>query len=163
MIRFHWPSGQSLIHRKPLHLRCPCRLNRDWVCSLWWSCRRIQIGKDRIEETGNNRKDTIAANFLVTTGGNAEHKVQGRHQIEAGQAIERKTRIYQLQAGDKAEIIDPAGKITLDGEGVTIEGVRIKLMGPVQTETGWVKNALDVRSDVNKGDPFTPEYFPFSG
>jgi len=124
---------------------------------------RIQIGKDRIEETGNNRKDTIAANFQVTTGGNAEHKVQGRHQVEAGQAIERKTRIYQLQAGDKAEIIGPAGKITLDGEGVTIEGVRIKLKGPVQTETGWVKNALDMRSDVNKGDPFTPDYFPFSG
>ncbi|MBT2793216.1 type VI secretion system Vgr family protein [Paraburkholderia strydomiana] len=124
---------------------------------------KLRVGKDRIEEIGNHRMDTIAANYQIRTGGHVEHSVQGHHQIDAGQAIRRKTRLYQLQAGDTAEIVGPAGKITLDSTGITLEAVRITFKGPVQSESGWVKNALDLRSKITEGDPLTPDYFPFSG
>jgi type VI secretion system secreted protein VgrG len=124
---------------------------------------KLRVGKDRIEEVGNHRMDTIAANYQVRTGGHVEHSVQGHHQLDAGQAIRRKTRLYQLQAGDTAEIVGPAGKITLDSTGITLEAVRITFKGPVQSESGWVKNALDLRSKINEGDPLTPDYVPFSG
>jgi type VI secretion system secreted protein VgrG len=124
---------------------------------------KLHVGKDRIEEIGNHRKDTIAANYLISTGGHLEHTVQGHHQLEAGDSIERKTRRYQLQAGESAEIVGPAGKIRLDSNGITLEAVRILFKGPIQTQSGWVQNALDKRSDVREGDPFTPDNFSFSG
>lgn len=124
---------------------------------------KLHVGKDRIEEIGNHRKDTIAANYHIATGGHVEHRVQGRHQIEARQKIERTTRVYELKAGESAAIIGPAGKIILDGNGITLEAVRITMKGPVQADTGWVRNALHLRPKVNEGDPLTPDYFAFSG
>lgn len=124
---------------------------------------KLHVGKDRIEEIGNHRKDTIAADYVISTGGHLEHIVQGHHQLEAGESIERKTRRYQLQAGESAEIVGPAGKIRLDSNGITLEAVRILFKGPIQTQSGWVQNALDKRSDVREGDPFTPDNFSFSG
>ncbi|ABE29955.1 Rhs element Vgr family protein [Paraburkholderia xenovorans LB400] len=123
---------------------------------------KLRIGKDRIEDIGNNRKDTIGADFRINTGGHVAHTVKGHHQIEAGQAIKRHTPIYQLQAGEAAEIIGPAGKITLDSHGITLEAVRILLKGPVHASTGWVENSLDMRSEVRQCT-FTPDFFPFSG
>ncbi|SIT49892.1 Rhs element Vgr protein [Paraburkholderia piptadeniae] len=122
-----------------------------------------QIGKDRIEQVGNHRKDQITANYLVEIGGHSEHKVQGHHQLEAGQLAGVKSRVIQLQAGDVTKISGPAGTITLDGNGITLEAVRITLKGPIQSSTGWVKNALDLRSDDREGLPFDLESFSFSG
>lgn len=83
--------------------------------------------------------------------------------LEAGQRAGVKSRVIQLQAGDVAKISGPAGAITLDGNGITLEAVRITLKGPIQSSTGWVKNALDLRSDVREGVPFDLDSFSFSG
>ncbi|WP_407670753.1 bacteriophage T4 gp5 trimerisation domain-containing protein [Paraburkholderia franconis] len=109
-----------------------------------------QVGKDRIEKVGNHRKDQITADHLVEIGCHAEHTVQGHYRLEAGQLAGVKSRVIQLQAGDVAKISDPAGTITLDGNGITLEAVRITLKGPIQSSTGWVKNALDLRSDARE-------------
>ncbi|CAD6514342.1 type VI secretion system Vgr family protein [Paraburkholderia sabiae] len=123
----------------------------------------LQVGKDRIEKIGNHRKDQITANHLVEIGGHAEHTVQGHYQLEAGQQAGLKSRVVQLQAGDVAKISGPAGTITLDGNGITLEATRITFKGPIQSSSGWVKNALELRSDVRDGDPFDAGSFPFSG
>ncbi|BCF91893.1 type VI secretion system Vgr family protein [Paraburkholderia largidicola] len=123
----------------------------------------LHIAKDRIEEIGNHRKDRITANHLVDIKGHAEHTVQGHYQLQAGQALDLSSKVLTLMAGDVAKIQGPAGTITLDGNGITLEAVRIVLKGPVQSTTGWVKNALEMRSDVRDGSTFDPETFPFSG
>ncbi|TDY24084.1 type VI secretion system secreted protein VgrG [Paraburkholderia sp. BL6665CI2N2] len=96
----------------------------------------VTIGKDRVENVGNSRRDRIAADYQIETGGNAEHVVQGRHQLRAGQAIARRTQIYELQASDRLVIKAPGGSFTIDSSGVTIEGIAIKLKGALTQEDG---------------------------
>ena len=111
----------------------------------------LNIGKDRVETIGNHRKDQITANHIVDVGGHVEQTVQGHHKLSAGQSIERQTQRYQLQASERVVIQGPGGTITIDGSGITLEGLQIKLKGPVQ-QAGGAENALSFT-----GSPFAGE------
>lgn len=122
-----------------------------------------QIGKNRIERVGNHREDHVAANHVVAIGGHAEHKIEGHFRMQAGEAADVKTKALNLQAGSVLQIRGPAGTITLDANGITLEATKITLKGPVQASTGWVKNALEMRSAAKEGKPMDLGTFPFSG
>ncbi|WP_370886568.1 hypothetical protein [Caballeronia sp. RCC_10] len=123
----------------------------------------LQIGKDRIEHVGNHREDHVTANHTVKIGGHAEHRIEGQFHMQAGEAAGIKTKALTLQAGGILEIRGPAGTITLDANGITLEASKITLKGPVQASSGWVKNALDLRSKPADGKPLDPATFSFSG
>ncbi|MFM0138788.1 type VI secretion system Vgr family protein [Caballeronia grimmiae] len=123
----------------------------------------LQIGKDRIEHVGNHREDHVTANHTVKIGGHAEHRIEGQFHMQAGEAADIKTKALTLQAGGILEIRGPAGTITLDANGITLEASKITLKGPVQASSGWVKNALDLRSKPADGKPLDPATFSFSG
>ncbi|MET3654894.1 bacteriophage T4 gp5 trimerisation domain-containing protein, partial [Dyella japonica] len=114
--------------------------------------RTISVGKDRIETVGNHRKDQTTANHLIDVGGHVEQTVQGHHKLSAGQRIERQTQRYQLQAGERAVFRGPGGAITLDDSGITIEGITIKLKGPVQQGGAGARNVFAVDGHPNAGD-----------
>jgi type VI secretion system secreted protein VgrG len=96
----------------------------------------LTIAKDANASVGNNRTEKIASDYRIETGGHAEHTVQGHHRLQAGQSIVRKTQIYILEAGDKVIIKGPGGTISIDGSGITVEGMAIHLKGAVTQESG---------------------------
>ncbi|MET3654748.1 type VI secretion system Vgr family protein [Dyella japonica] len=110
----------------------------------------ISVGKDRVETVGNHRKDQTTANHLIDVGGHVEQTVQGHHKLTAGQSIERQTQRYQLQTSDRIVIHGPGGTITIDGGGVTLEGVQIKLKGPIQ-QSGGGANGSAFHASVVEG------------
>jgi type VI secretion system secreted protein VgrG len=82
-----------------------------------------------------------------------EHKVQGRHSIEAGQAIDNKTVIYELQTGKSAVLKGPGGTITLDDGGITLDGVAIMLKGGVAQSAGGASPVALPQGVPEKGVP----------
>ncbi|MFD4841072.1 type VI secretion system tip protein VgrG, partial [Achromobacter sp. NPDC058515] len=110
----------------------------------------IHTAKDRTEEVGNHRLDKTAANHLIDVGGHVEHTVQGHHQLTAGQSIERKTLRYDLQASDKVVLKGPGGTITIDSGGITLEGIAIKLKGPM-SQSGGAGNQLSIKGVAEQG------------
>ncbi|EMV9186040.1 type VI secretion system tip protein VgrG, partial [Escherichia coli] len=110
----------------------------------------ISVGKDRIQTVGNHRKDQTTANHLIDVGGHVEASVQGHHQLTAGQSIERKTQRYDLQASEKVVVRGPGGTLTIDASGITLEGVLIKLKGPIQ-QSGGAGNSLSMTGEPLEG------------
>ena len=71
----------------------------------------------------------------------------------AGQAIRRKTRVYELGAANAIVIRGPGGTLRIDASGITISGIAIKLEGPLRLQTGGRGNALGIAGAPNTGLP----------
>lgn len=114
---------------------------------------QITIGKDRIESIGNHRHDTIAVNHSLNIGGNAEHTIQGIQQTTVAGGIGTKTTIYQLQTSESLVLQGPGGSITLDANGISINGIAIYLKGPVQHSAPGVGHSLALSGTAATGEP----------
>ncbi|MEL1266380.1 type VI secretion system Vgr family protein, partial [Pseudoxanthomonas putridarboris] len=132
------------------------RIGRDHTLAITGT-RRQTVGEDLIEEVGNQRQETTKASRTVTTGGHYRHRVEGRHDIEAGERITERTRTYTLGAADKAVLRGPGGTLTLDSKGVTLEGTLIKFKGPVKFSGQGTGNAFSINSVPNLGDVLDPK------
>ncbi|MDN7911494.1 type VI secretion system Vgr family protein [Burkholderia cepacia] len=102
----------------------------------------IHTGKDRTEEVGNHRRDKTAANHTADIGGHLTQRVQGRAELEAGQAIRHRTKVYEIQAAELLEVKGPGGTVRIDNGGITLEGVAIRVKGPMTQNSGGARNAL---------------------
>ena len=91
------------------------------------------IGGDRVEEIANNRHDKIAADHDIQIGGSAEHSVRNRYRLSAGQRIEQKTPVFDITSSQRIVLKAPGGSITIDHDGITLDGLTIKIKGPVTT------------------------------
>ncbi|WP_445432953.1 bacteriophage T4 gp5 trimerisation domain-containing protein, partial [Burkholderia aenigmatica] len=124
----------------------------------------ITTAKDRTEEVGNHRRDKTAANHTVEIGGHYEQRVQGRIDVEAGLAITTRTKVIELQAGDVFRLRGPGGTITLDDCGVELEGVAIRMKGPMTQNSSGAGQVFSLSSASLLGD--TPDdafHLTFSG
>ncbi|WP_206862503.1 type VI secretion system Vgr family protein [Lysobacter changpingensis] len=126
-------------------------LGRDHVIDIGRT-RQLTIGKDLIEDVGNVRIEKTASDRKVETGGHYEHKVAERHDIEAGERITQRTRVVELKASESLRICGLGGTITLDGSGVTIEGLEILLKGPVQRDPDGAGNDFSIFGEPAEGD-----------
>ncbi|WP_050455497.1 hypothetical protein [Candidatus Burkholderia verschuerenii] len=113
----------------------------------------ISVGKDRVEQVGNHRKDQTTANHIIDVGGHVKQTVQGGDKLIAGQSIERQTQRYELQAGDRAVFRGPGGTITLDGSGITIEGIAIRFKGPLTAGSAGAGNLWRTVGSPQSGLP----------
>ncbi|WP_455884010.1 type VI secretion system Vgr family protein [Pseudomonas protegens] len=102
----------------------------------------ISIGGDRTEEIANNRQDKIAADHHIQIGGSAEQSVRNRYCLSVGQRIEQKTTVFDVASGERIVLRSPGGSITLDGDGITLDGLTIKIKGPVTTDPIGTGNPL---------------------
>ncbi|WP_409515348.1 bacteriophage T4 gp5 trimerisation domain-containing protein, partial [Achromobacter animicus] len=102
----------------------------------------IYTTKDRTEEVGNNRRDKTAANHWVSIGGHQEHTVEGRSELQAGEAILQRTKVYEVQAAESLTLKGPGGTIRIDGSGITLEGIAIVIKGPMSQKGGGGGNTL---------------------
>ncbi|CAD5110608.1 hypothetical protein PSEWESI4_04931 [Pseudomonas carbonaria] len=70
--------------------------------------------------------------------------MQGHHQLEAGQSIERRTTRYHLKTAGSLRLSAPGGSITIDGSGITFDGATIRLKGPLSRQDGGSANPFAI-------------------
>ncbi|WP_281780654.1 type VI secretion system Vgr family protein [Lysobacter auxotrophicus] len=117
--------------------------------------RQVTVGKDLIESVGNVRVEKTASDRNVETGGHYSHRVEGRHDTEAGERITQRTRVLELHAKDLATIRGPGGTITIDELGITLSALSIHLKGPVRVENEGRGDALEL--EANLLSPLPPD------
>jgi len=100
------------------------------------------IGGDQVEEIANNRHDKIAADHDIQIGGSSEQSVRNRYRLSAGQRIEQKTPVFDITSSQRIVLKAPGGSITIDHDGITLDGLTIKIKGPVTTEPYGTGNPL---------------------
>ncbi|MEL1086704.1 type VI secretion system Vgr family protein [Pseudomonas sp. OB66] len=92
---------------------------------------KVFIGRDRWDAVGNDRYESTCANRYIEVGGDSEHTIKGLHSIQAGQGFKCATTVYSLQASEKVVFKGPGGSITLDAQGIHLNGLAITIQGPV--------------------------------
>ncbi|MDN7632321.1 type VI secretion system Vgr family protein [Burkholderia cepacia] len=113
----------------------------------------IHTGKDRTEEVGNHRRDKTAANHTADIGGHLTQRVQGRAELEAGQAIRHRTKVYEIHAAEVLEVKGPGGTVRIDNGGITLEGVAIRTKGPMTQQSGGASNPFAITGAPASGKP----------
>ncbi|OOV89134.1 type VI secretion system Vgr family protein [Pseudomonas sp. MF4836] len=113
----------------------------------------IRTGKDRLEEVGNHRRDKTTANHWVSIGGHQEHSVEGRSELQAGQGIRHRTKVYELQAADEVLIRGPGGSIRIDGSGIVLDGISIRMKGAMTLESTGSTNSILIDAAPVPGEP----------
>jgi type VI secretion system secreted protein VgrG len=111
----------------------------------------LHTGKDRTEEVGNNRRDKTAANHWVSIGGHQEHTVEGHSELQAGQAIRHRTKVYEIQAVENLSIKGPGGTIRIDGSGITLDAISILVKGPMSKPGSGTGNVLALSAAPRAG------------
>ncbi|CAN0646434.1 type VI secretion system Vgr family protein [Burkholderia cepacia] len=111
----------------------------------------ITTGKDHAEEVGNHRRDKTAANHTVDIGGHYEQRVQGRADLEAGQAIRHRTKVYEMHAAEAVVVKGPGGTVRIDSSGITLDAVAIRVKGPMTQQGGGDGNNLSLGSQILEG------------
>ncbi|WP_338510443.1 type VI secretion system tip protein TssI/VgrG [Pseudomonas trivialis] len=103
----------------------------------------ITIGNNRIEWVGNERHDKTGTHHHIQTGGNVDHNVHSHYRLTAGKTIEHKTTCYEVKAGQRIVFKAPGGTLTLDENGISLDGIVISIKGQVdlsggaKTHDGW--------------------------
>ncbi|WP_234015854.1 type VI secretion system Vgr family protein [Achromobacter spanius] len=113
----------------------------------------IHTTKDRTEEVGNNRRDKTAANHWVSIGGHHEHTVEGHSELQAGQAIRQRTKVFESQAAESLTIKGPGGTIRIGASGITLDGVAILIKGPITQKPGGGTNSISINGTPEPGEP----------
>ena len=115
--------------------------------------RMITTAEDRTEQVGNNRCDKTTANHSIEIGGHLEQQVVGHVELRAGQAIRQETQVIEFQVSNSLTIKAPGATLRLDGSGITLDAVAIKIKGPVaQSPTGSTHN-LAISSTPAPAEP----------
>ncbi|MBH84401.1 MAG: type VI secretion system tip protein VgrG [Alteromonadaceae bacterium] len=115
--------------------------------------RFTTIGRHYRMEVTDRREDISRANHDLEVGGHYSEKVQGKVLIEAGESALVHTKNLTLNGSEKVVIQGPAGKITIDSGGVSIDAPSIKLNGPVAVATGSVSQLSTLKSAAEEGTP----------
>lgn len=109
------------------------------------------IGRDRSERVGNNRYDTTTADHQSKVGGHCEQTISGQHRLTAGQGMHQATTVYQLNASERVVFQGPGGSLTLDAQGIHLNGVAITLRGPVTATAPGNGQALTLQLQPEAG------------
>jgi len=113
---------------------------------------RVDIKHDLIEKVGNDRSESTGANYQAFVGKDAELVVKGAQKVTVGQGMEQHTTIYQLRASERIEFRTAGGSIVLDGQGITINGLKLDLQGQTSAAASGAGNSqpLSLTPDASK-------------
>lgn len=103
---------------------------------------KIEIAADREEKVGNTRTDRTGADHNVHIGGNHIQQVDGLLELKVSNGMSHHTTTYELTGTQRLVLRSPGGSITLDEQGVTVEGLKITMKGLVDASSAGVGNAL---------------------
>ncbi|WP_338459148.1 type VI secretion system tip protein TssI/VgrG [Pseudomonas sp. TE3-3-F2023] len=112
----------------------------------------VDIKHDFIEKVGNDRSESTGANHQAVVGKDAELVVKGAQKVTVGQGIEQHTTIYQLRASERIEFRTAGGSIVLDEQGITINGLKLDLLGQTSAAASGAGNSqpLSLVADTSK-------------
>ncbi len=112
----------------------------------------VDIKHDFIEKVGNDRSESTGANHQAVVGKDAELVVKGAQKVTVGQGIEQHTTIYQLHASERIEFRTAGGSIVLDEQGITINGLKLDLLGQTSAAASGAGNSqpLSLVPDTSK-------------
>ncbi|GLO53823.1 hypothetical protein PPUN110474_52240 [Pseudomonas putida] len=113
---------------------------------------RVDIKHDLIEKVGNDRSESTGANHQAFVGKDAELVVKGAQKVTVGQGMDQHTTIYQLRASERIEFRTAGGSIVLDGQGITINGLKLDLLGQTSAAASGAGNSqpLTLTPDASK-------------
>jgi type VI secretion system secreted protein VgrG len=109
------------------------------------------IGRDRWERVGNNRYDTTTANHQSEVGGHSQSTIKGQHRLTAGQGMHHITTVYELKVSERVVFQSPGGSLTLDAQGIHLNGVAITIQGQVTTTLPGHGQALKLQLQPEAG------------
>ncbi|MFY1032452.1 type VI secretion system Vgr family protein [Pseudomonas asiatica] len=101
----------------------------------------VDIKQDLIEKIGNDRSESTGANHRALVGKDAELVVKGTQKVTVGQGMEQHTTIFQLRASERIEFRTAGGSIVLDGQGITINGLKLELLGQTSAAASGAGNS----------------------
>ena len=101
----------------------------------------VDIKQDLIEKIGNDRSESTGAHPRALVGKAAELVVKGTPKVTVGQGMEQHTTIYQLRASERIEFRTAGGSIVLDGQGITINGLKLELLGQTSAAASGAGNS----------------------
>ncbi|XBT41678.1 type VI secretion system tip protein TssI/VgrG [Pseudomonas viridiflava] len=113
---------------------------RDHTQLIGQTCS-VDIKHDLIEKVGNDRSESTGANHQVFVGKDAELVVKGVQKVTVGQGMEQRTTTYQVRASERIEFRTVGGSIVLDEQGITINGLKLDLLGPTSAATSGAGNS----------------------
>ncbi|MFJ7809981.1 type VI secretion system Vgr family protein [Pseudomonas asiatica] len=113
---------------------------------------RVDIKHDLFEKVGNDRSESTGANHQAFVGKDAELVVKGAQKVTVGQGMEQHTTIYQLRASERIEFRTAGGSIVLDRQGITINGLKLDLLGQTSAAASGAGNSqpLSLTPDASK-------------
>lgn len=115
--------------------------------------RSITTEQDRTEHVGNNRYDKTTANHLVEVGGYLEQQVNGHVELRVGQAIRHETQVIELNVSQSLTIKAPGATLRLDASGITLDGVAIRINGPVAQRSKGNSGDLAISAVPTSAEP----------
>ncbi|MFC3393919.1 type VI secretion system tip protein VgrG [Brenneria rubrifaciens] len=117
----------------------------------------VTIDRNEVRNIGNTLKEDITASHLVTIGEHEKVIIEGMQSIEARSGQRLLTTEYVLQGTDRILIRGPAGKILLDGSGITLDAPNIQLKGNVSILSPSGDQIQAIEAAINQGSPLVEE------
>ncbi|QQG28862.1 type VI secretion system tip protein VgrG [Pectobacterium carotovorum] len=117
----------------------------------------VTIDRNEVRNIGNTLKEDITASHLVTIGEHEKVVIEGIQSIEARSGQRLLTTEYVLQGTDRILIRGPAGKILLDGSGITLNAPNIQLKGNVSITSPSGDQIQAIEAVINQGTPLVEE------
>ncbi|WP_240630251.1 type VI secretion system Vgr family protein, partial [Brenneria alni] len=117
----------------------------------------VTIDRNEVRNVGNTLKEDIVASHLVTIGEHEKVIIEGIQSIEARSGQRLLTTEYVLQGTDRILIRGPAGKILLDGSGITLDAPNIQLKGNVSILSPSGDQIQAIEAAINQGSPLVEE------
>ncbi|MCW2474227.1 type VI secretion system tip protein VgrG [Candidatus Symbiopectobacterium sp. NZEC151] len=117
----------------------------------------VTIDRNEVRNIGNTLKEDITASHLVTIGEHEKVVIEGIQSIEAKSGQRLLTTEYILQGTDRILIRGPAGKILLDGSGITLNAPNIQLKGNVSITSPSGDQIQAIEAAINQGTPLVEE------
>ncbi|MCW7547284.1 type VI secretion system tip protein TssI/VgrG [Photorhabdus sp. APURE] len=114
------------------------------------------IEKDKVTRINNSWKEEIYASHFQQIGENKQSDIKGNYQINVVKGIHSHTKIHTLQASDTVILRGKAGSITLDAQGITLNG-NIFLKGPVVVQGGSAGTVPTLTGAANEGQPIAQD------
>uniref|UniRef100_UPI0036DABC13 type VI secretion system tip protein TssI/VgrG n=1 Tax=Photorhabdus sp. RM322S TaxID=3342825 RepID=UPI0036DABC13 len=114
------------------------------------------IEKDKITRINNSWKEEIYASHFQQIEENKQSDIKGNYQLNVVKGIHSHTKIHTLQASDTLILKGKAGSITLDAQGITLNG-NIFLKGPVVVQGGSAGTVPTLTGAANEGQPIAQD------
>ncbi|WPP01762.1 type VI secretion system tip protein TssI/VgrG [Pseudomonas sp. HR96] len=90
-----------------------------------------KVGGDLRDSVGNNRFDVTRADHLIEIGGDYEEQVKGEQSLVVSGGVKVESTTWRLEASERLVFQAPGGSLTVDAEGVHLQGVSIQVLGPL--------------------------------